>query len=308
MLLLPIVLPQLTGIQISWNITSESESFVVPGLPDRIEITKAMLPENIYQTSGDLKDLCDQINAAELTDYGVEGYMKAKSDKVWCMGPVSLRNKKTLDKAERGNKASINENQCLKWLDSRETFSVVYACFGSLCRLTSSEMMEVGLGLEASGRPFVWVIRGGERYSELEKWLSEEEFEEITKDRGLVIKGWAPQSNSLMRNWFCKFWELESGRVGVDDTKLEEGEKKIGGVGKKKEEVKKAVDRVMDEGEEGEERRRVKELGERARKAMEEGGSSYFNMTLFIQDIMQHQACKELLPIQVMKTTEEKCL
>jgi len=48
--------------------------------------------------------------------------------------------------------------------------------------------------------------------------------------------------------------------------------------------VERAVRNVMDEGEEAEERRnRVKELGEKAREAMEEGGSSYANMTGLIQ-------------------------
>ncbi|OVA17934.1 UDP-glucuronosyl/UDP-glucosyltransferase [Macleaya cordata] len=297
--------------KVAESITSESEAFVVPGLPDRIEITKSMLPGNLPQSSGDLKNIRDQVNEAELTAYGVvvnsfeelepkyvEEYLKAKSGKVWCIGPVSQCNKEILDKAERGKKASIDEKQCLNWLDAKEPASVVYVCLGSLCRLTNSEMIELGLGLEASGHPFVWVIRGGERYPEVEKWLADEEFEERTKDRGLVIKGWAPQSNSSMRNWLHKFWELES--AGLDDvpgSKLEGGEN----IGR----VEKAVNRVMDGGDVGEEtRRRVRELGERARKAMEEGGSSYFNMTLFIQDIMQHQASKEL-PIYVTTTKDE---
>ncbi|OVA17932.1 UDP-glucuronosyl/UDP-glucosyltransferase [Macleaya cordata] len=339
------------------SITSDSEPFVVPGLPDRIEITKATIPGNIYHNCADQKEFRDQIREAELTAYGVvvnsfeelepkyvEEYLKAKTNKVWCIGPVSLCNKETLDKVERGNKASIDENQCLKWLDSREPCSVVYVCFGSLCRLTDSEMMELALGLEASGRPFVWVIRGGERYSELEKWLFEEKFEERTKDRGLVIKGWAPQVLILSHRAIGGFlthcgWNstlegvcagipmitwpmfaeqffneklvvqvLRIGvRVGEDDvpaSKLE-GEKKVEGMGKKKkEEVEKAVNRAMDGGEEGEERRRrVREYAEKARKAMEEGGSSHFNMTLFIQNIMRYQASKEL-PIPVENTTE----
>ncbi|KAF9599006.1 hypothetical protein IFM89_033351 [Coptis chinensis] len=116
-----------------------------------------------------------------------------KQDKVWCVGPVSLLNKGVLDKFERGNNASIDENQCLEWLDSRQPNSVIYVCLGSQCRLTSAQFQEIGLGLEASKRSFIWVFKFGERYVELEKWLSEEEFEERTKDRGIIIQGWAPQ-------------------------------------------------------------------------------------------------------------------
>ncbi|KAI3880058.1 hypothetical protein MKX03_003879 [Papaver bracteatum] len=326
------------------SITSESESFVVPGLPDRIEITKAMLPGNLPQSSGDLKNIRDQINAAELTAHGVvvnsfnelepkyvEEYLKAKFGKVWCIGPVSLCNKETLDKAERGNKASVDKSQCLKWLDLKEPGSVLYVCLGSLCRLATSEMIELGLGLEASKHPFIWVIRGGDKYPDLEKWLLEEKFEQRNKDRGLVIKGWAPQVLILSHKTIGGFlthcgwnsvlegvcagipmitWPMGAEQffneklvvqvlgIGVkirgDDihasvaTKPMEEHKKFESVENKREEVEKAVNRVMDGGEEGEERRRqVRELGERAKKAMEGGGSSQLNMTLFIQDIQQ---------------------
>ncbi|KAI3994244.1 hypothetical protein MKX01_012501 [Papaver californicum] len=323
---------------------SLSEPFSVPGLPDQIKVTKAMLPRTLYSISEDLKDFSDQIRKAELTAYGVvvnsfqeletiyeEEYQKAKFGKVWCIGPVSQCNKEILDKAERGNKASVDENQCLKWLDSRDPCSVVYACFGSLCALTSSEMIELALGLEASKCPFVWVIRGGERHPELESWLHKEEFEERNKDRGLVIKGWAPQVLILSHKSIGGFlthcgvpliaWTtgaeqffneklivqvLDIGvKVGVDDVlasdiKLVEKEKKVLGSAKKKGDVEKAVKKIMEEGKGEDRRRRVRDFGKKAKKATEEGGAFYNNMTLLIQDIM-YQA-KMGLPCQVQKT------
>ncbi|GMP50189.1 hypothetical protein CsSME_00016907 [Camellia sinensis var. sinensis] len=86
--------------------------------------------------------------------------------------------------AQRGNKASIDENQCLKWLNSWNPGSVVYACLGTLTRLTTPQLAELGLGLEASKMPFIWVRRGGERKEEIDKWLLED---------GPLIRGWAPQ-------------------------------------------------------------------------------------------------------------------
>ncbi len=47
----------------------------------------------------------------------------------------------------------------------------------------------------------------------------------------------------------------------------------------------------MDEGDKDEERRkRAKEFNIMAKKAMEEDGSSYLNMNLLVQDIMQQNA------------------
>ena len=60
------------------------------------------------------------------------------------------------------------------------------------------------------------------------------------------------------------------------------------GVVVKRREVKEAIDKVMDEGKEGEERReRAKKYADVANKAIEEGGSSYINVKLLIEEIRQ---------------------
>lgn len=59
----------------------------------------------------------------------------------------------------------------------------------------------------------------------------------------------------------------------------------------KKEDIRKAIDDLMSEDDEGEERRRrAREVGEMAKKAVEEGGSSYLNISHFIQHISQQVA------------------
>lgn len=148
---------------------SESESFVVPCLPDRIELKRAQLPGAVNRVNERDRN---EIRAAELAAFGVvvntfeelepayvEEFGRVRG-RVWCIGPVSQCNKEDVDKAERGNKASVDENQCLKWLDTTQSSSVVYACLGSLSRFTPPQLVELGLGLEASNRPFIWVIRG----------------------------------------------------------------------------------------------------------------------------------------------------
>ncbi|KAI7994983.1 4-hydroxyphenylpyruvate dioxygenase [Camellia lanceoleosa] len=74
---------------------------------------------------------------------------------------VSFCNDKVLDMVERGNKASIDMDQCLTWLDSKEPNLVIYVCFGGLRVFPESQLVEIGLGLEASDCNFIRVIREG---------------------------------------------------------------------------------------------------------------------------------------------------
>ncbi|KAI3447536.1 hypothetical protein Pfo_004201 [Paulownia fortunei] len=318
-------------------ITSDSEYFVVTGVPDRIEITKAQCKGTMDQMSPEWTKIWDQIREAEVEAFGIvantfeelepeyiKEYRKIKGKKVWCIGPVSLCNKDDLDKAERGNKASIGEQECLKWLDSQEQRSVIYVCLGSISRLATSQLIELGLGLEASNRPFIWVVRNAT--DEFQTWLLKEKFEERTNGKGFLIHGWAPQVLILSHQSIGGFlthcgwnstlegiaagvpmitWPLfaeqfynekfivkviKTGiRVGVE-VPVFFGEEKVGGM-VKNDEIKRVIDRLMDSGEEGEERRqRAQKLGEMAKRAVEEGGSSYLNMTLLIQDAIMQQA------------------
>ncbi|XVE96566.1 hypothetical protein REPUB_Repub02eG0233700 [Reevesia pubescens] len=226
--------------------------------------------------------------------------------------------------SQRGNEPSVDAIQCLKWLDSCPQNSVVYACLGTLSCIAPMQLIELALGLEASNRPFIWVIRAGYKSDEFKKWLSEEEFEEWTKGRGLLIQGWAPQLSILSHSatggllTHCGWNSVLEGvcaglpmitwpfladqffneklvvqvlrigeRVGAEIA-MKWGEEEKYGVMVKKEQIMKAIDLVMDEGEEGEERRkRAKELGELAKKAFENKGSSDLNVKRLIKDIIQ---------------------
>ncbi|XP_030522141.1 UDP-glycosyltransferase 73C1-like isoform X2 [Rhodamnia argentea] len=314
----------------------ESEPFVVPGLPDRIELTRAQLPGAVNIVPSDIKDMRNEIRAKELAAYGVvvntfeelePAYIREcrrVRGKVWCIGPVSLCNEDNLDKAERGNKSLVNDDHCLKWLDLWGPSSVIYACLGSLNRLTAPQLIELGLGLEACGRPFIWVVRGGNE-SRFVDWISESGFEERIEGRGILIRGWAPQVlilshpavggflthcgwNStlegicaglplLTRPLFAEQFYNEKVvvqvlKIGVrlgSNVAMNWGEEEKCEVLMKREEVKQAVNQLMDEVDDGarERRNRAAGLGRRAKMAMEEGGSSYLNMTLMIEDIMQ---------------------
>ncbi|KAL5709724.1 UDP-glycosyltransferase [Ranunculus cassubicifolius] len=325
------------------SVHSDSEPFAIPDLPDHVQITRRLLPGHVNKLQNDTRDLNEQVNDSERLAYGIvvnsfhdlegayiDNYHKSKQGKAWCVGPVSLCNEQVLDKSERGNKSSIDKNQCLKWLDSRPENSVVYVCLGSLCRLIPAQLLEIGLGLEASDCSFIWVIRETDIYEGLDKWSREDGFEERTKDRGLLIKGWAPQVLILSHQAIGGFvthcgWNssLEGISAGVpmmtwpmfSDQFLNEkllvevlkigislgvcepvnwGEEENAGVLVKKEQIVKGVKLLMDQGSKGEERRRrVRELAEMGKKAMEVNGSSYLSITMLIQDIRDFGSKKE---------------
>ncbi|XP_052173751.1 UDP-glycosyltransferase 73C3-like [Diospyros lotus] len=325
------------------SVGSDTEPFLVPGVPDRIELTRAQLPDEVKRATEEMKRAIEHMKNAELSADGVlvnsfdefdswyaEEYAKVVKN-VWCIGPVSLCNKDMSDKFNRGNKASIDEHHCLKWLDAMAPRSVIYACFGSLCRISAPQLIQLALGLESSNRPFVWIIRKEDYSAELEKWLAEENFQERTKERGLIVRGWAPQVlilshpalgaflthcgwNSIMEGVCSKVplitWPMFAEQfynerfivdvlkigvaIGVKVTMKWAQEKNLG-VLVNKEDVKRAIDRLMDGGEEAAEiRRRVREMGEMANKAMEEGGSSQWNMKTMIQYVRKQASLKAL--------------
>ncbi|KAL0333408.1 UNVERIFIED_CONTAM: UDP-glycosyltransferase 73C4 [Sesamum angustifolium] len=75
-------------------------------------------------------------------------------------------------------------------------------------------------------------------------------------------------------------------RVGVEEPVFF-GHEENAGVKVKSDEIKRVIEKLMDGEEEGNERRkRAKELGEMAKRAVEEEGSSYLNMSLFIENVM----------------------
>nr|AFJ52936.1 UDP-glycosyltransferase 1 [Linum usitatissimum] len=320
----------------------DSEPFVVPGIPDRVELTKNQLP--LSMTDG-LDRFGEQIMVAEALSYGmivnsfeeldpeyVEKYKVAMGGKAWCVGPVSLVNESQLDRLQRGNNAqyATGESKCLNWLDSRKSGSIIYVCLGSICNIPTRQLIELALGLEASNVPFMWVIRDrGEASKELWEWMNEYDFEEKTKERGFLIQGWAPQMVILahqavggflthcgwnstlegicagvaMLTWPLFGDQFCNERLVVDVLKIgigiganntvKWGEEDKVGVLVKKENVKKGIDEVMSEGEEGDmRRRRVKELSGKSKLALLEGGSSYVNIERLKQDILEQTSIK----------------
>jgi len=91
---------------------------------------------------------------------------------------------------------------CLSWLDSQPSQSVVFLCFGSMGCFSRRQLMEMAIALEKSEQRFLWVVKtefeasdSGEKPS-LDELLPEG-FLERTKEKGLVVRDWAPQREIL---------------------------------------------------------------------------------------------------------------
>ncbi|XP_028783085.1 scopoletin glucosyltransferase-like [Neltuma alba] len=323
-------------------VSSKSDPFPLLGLPHPITMTFSRLPDYIQTTNG-VTTMMESFRDSELKCYGrivnsfaeleeeyIEHYRKTMGKTVWHVGPTTLLNRSSEDKAERNLKAVVSEDEILSWLNSKPPNSVLYVCFGSAAYFTDEQLLEIASAMEFSGHKFIWVVHRKDRTeSETEedrqKWMPRE-FEERMRreDRGMVIRGWAPQTlildhaaiggfmthcgwNSLMEG-ICAgvpmiTWPLHSEQffneklitqvhgigveVGADNCVMimEHATKNL----VKRHSIESAVRKLMDDGDETVKmRRRVRELAEKAKAAIEEdGGSSQMNLTALIEDLQR---------------------
>ncbi|RYR43572.1 hypothetical protein Ahy_A08g039989 [Arachis hypogaea] len=270
------------------SVEDETEYFVIPDLPDEIEVTKSQVRA---QVDKNWSRFGEEIYAVESDSFGVimnsfqeleleyeRMYKKVKKDKVWCVGPVSLINKDQLKKVQRGNNVSVEEWKHQNWPDSQKPKSVIYACLGSLSNVTTIQLIEIGLALEESIRPFIWVIREGNQLEALEKWIKEDGFEERIKDQFL---------NEKLVVKVLKVGVM----VGVKSPTAWGKEEEVGELAKK-EDIKIVIEELMDEnnGECEEKRERIRKLAEIAKRSIEEVAPGHM---IPVMDIAKNTASAE---------------
>ena len=86
------------------------------------------------------------------------------------------------------------ESECLQWLNSKASNSVIYVNFGSVTVITPQQLVEFGWGLANSKHPFLWIIRPDLVVGE--SGIFPPEFELETKERSLIAS-WCPQEEVL---------------------------------------------------------------------------------------------------------------
>ncbi|KAH0466493.1 hypothetical protein IEQ34_003731 [Dendrobium chrysotoxum] len=285
------------------TVSTSDELFLVPGLPHSIKMTRSQLPQIITSpsefTTGFAASWEENYGMVMNTFYELEpayadSFKSAGGVRSWHVGPVFL----SRQSVDRGG---VSKSEVFGWLDGKEAGSVLYVCFGSLPRFTAAQFQEIRAGLEAAGRPFVWVVR--------EDPVAEGNVPVAGEGSiGFVIKGWAPQLAILKHQAVGAFlthcgwnsclegiaagvpmvtWPLFSDQqfnerllvdvlgvgVGVGSmvNSMREEERTLVVA----EKVAAAVETVMGGGQVAEERRRkARELKVAAAKAVEEGGSS----------------------------------
>lgn len=212
------------------------------------------------------------------------------------------------DKAKLLNSSLWKEDrECIKWLDQRESKSVVYANYGCMTVMTDQHLKEFAWGLANSKRPFLWIVRPDVVMGD--SAILPQGFLEETKDRGMVAS-WCPQEQVLSHPSIGVFlthcgWNstLESICGGVPMmcwpffAEQQTNCRYIcteWGVGMefnedvKRREIEELVNEMM-EGNKGKQmRRKALEWKKKADEATAVGGSSYKNFDRFIKEALHY--------------------
>uniref|UniRef100_A0A199UBM0 Anthocyanidin 3-O-glucosyltransferase n=1 Tax=Manihot esculenta TaxID=3983 RepID=A0A199UBM0_MANES len=208
---------------------------------------------------------------------------------VYCTGPLVVTNNQT-----------DGDTECLNWLESQLSQSVIFLCFGSLGLFSMEQLREIASGLERSGQRFLWVVRNPPSDSQsldisalpepdLNSLLPDG-FLDRTKEKGLVVKSWAPQVAVLNHNagvpmvaWplyaeqkFNRLMLVEEMKIALPMKEDEKGF--VTGL-----EVEKRVNELMQSDSGKSVRERTIAVKNSAKAALSEGGSSRVAMSRLVE-------------------------
>ncbi|KAL5698518.1 hydroquinone glucosyltransferase [Ranunculus cassubicifolius] len=256
----------------------------------------------------------------ELEAQAVDAFDRlAKNDsRLFMVGPILDLEGKTRSPSDQAKYDRI-----MKWLDDQPESSVVFLCFGSRGTLSEEQVKELAKGLEQSGHRFLWSLRrpSSGRFELPSDYTNPQEvlpegFLDRVDGKGLIC-GWAPQvdvlahkatgafvshcgwNSTLESIWFrvpLLTWPLDAEQkmnafqlvkdlgLGVQLKAVEKDFVMAG-------DIEKSVRLIM-EGESDLIRSNVKEMSEKCRKSLMEGGSSLSTLGSLIKDLNNGEAQK----------------
>ncbi|XBJ11374.1 hypothetical protein VPH35_016080 [Triticum aestivum] len=277
---------------------SDCQEVIVPGFPGpEIRIPRTELPEFLRcQAKHDRFGGPIMAGQARCFGLAVNTFSRA-----YFVGPVSLP-------LPPAGASGEGEASCISWLGSMPRYSVVYVCFGTYASISNDQLVELALGLEASGKPFLWALRA-------EGWAPPAGWEERVGKRaclsGEILAHPAVGaflthcgSSSLleaaaagvpMLTWPLVFDQFIEERLVTDVLKI--GERVWDGPRSMRYEeqqmvpaaaVARAIARFLEPGGTGKAARgRAQELAVKAHAAVAEGGSSYNDLHRLITNLME---------------------
>ncbi|KAL2921145.1 UDP-glycosyltransferase 88B1 [Bienertia sinuspersici] len=223
---------------------------------------------------------------------------------IYCVGPLIANG--------GGKNGDEGRHECLRWLDTQPSRSVVYLCFGSGGAFSKKQIKEIAFGLEKSGVRFLWVVKNPPNEDEPNlDLILPEGFLDRTKEKGHVVKSWVPQIEVLAHESVGAFvthcgWNstLEAVCAGVPLVAWPlYAEQKFNMISLVEEigialpmdgsidgfvssrEIEKRVKQVMSSKEGYAIRKRVLDLKDKARGSLNEGGPSDMALTTLVESM-----------------------
>ncbi|CAL5323134.1 unnamed protein product [Camellia sinensis] len=253
----------------------------------------------------------------ELESHAISSLCEGQTPPIYTVGPVIDAKGEAQNKLGSPGSHSKNNN-IMTWLDDQDPSSVVFLCFGSMGTFGAPQLREIAQALERSGHGFLWSIRLPPTTTPQGKVENPEEemlpdgFIERTKGKGMVC-GWSPQAevlahkaiggfvshcgwNSIMESLWngvpLVTWPMSAEQQLNAFTMVRELgvavemrlDYRRGGDLVMADEIERAVRSVMVS--DSDVREKVKEIGEKSKKALVEGGSSFNVIGRLMEDML----------------------
>jgi hypothetical protein len=261
----------------------------------------------------------------EFESYAVHSLSNGKNPPVYPVGPMV---KHVGDGRDLRSDESNKYRDIMEWLDDQPPLSVMFLCFGSWGSFCGKQVKEIACALEHCGHRFLWSLRKpSSQKGKIESPSDYLNFQEILPegflDRTLKIGkviGWAPQVDILAHPAVGGFashcgWNsiLESVRFGVPvatwplyaeqqfnafqmvidlglavEIQMDYRRDFLGDneIIVSSDDIVKAIKHVMEE--DGEVRKKVKEMSRISEKSLKDGGSSFSSLGRLIEDMIDN--------------------